>query len=181
MKSQKVKMCEAPETSLLTNCEFSILEHIKLRLTALGWTLAFDRAEEEATFFNSLIPPPPVTLSVVDASAGESRCLAFHFYESGNDIRYVCSMQLAKGKQAHETGNFKKDVEELTVLTTHDEWMRQRPNLPLNDVTILKLSRNQGRVHLEKINPADDPTTVTKSRSRAVRRRKADEQGDALE
>lgn len=174
MKSQKVKMCEAPETSVLTDCEFSILEHIKLRLTTLGWTLVFDRAAEEATFFDGLVPSPPVTLSVVDASAGESRCVAFHFYESGNDIRYVCSMQLAKGKQAQETGHFKKDVEELTVITTHDEWMRQRPTFPLADIMILKLNQNQGPVHLEKTIPTDDPVAVTKSRSPTVRRRKAD-------
>lgn len=109
-------------TSGLSDAELSIFDIFKSRLSVLGWTPVFDRRDEEKIYFKNLIPPPNATFSVMNPVTGDSRAIAFHFTEDGEDIRYVCTMELSNRNQAQEFGHFKKGAKTLSPLITHDAW-----------------------------------------------------------
>lgn len=168
MKAQKVTMSESSDLAVMSKYEFSILNHIKMRLSDLGWNLVFDRAAEEAKCFENLIPLPTITFSVVDTAAGERRAVAFHFYESGDDIHYVCTMHLPDNGHAQERGQFNKDAETLTILTTHDEWLCPRPKLSSGDTAISVISLKKPLESIEDVVasppnlvPAKGPQSLT--------------------
>jgi hypothetical protein len=129
MKTQNVAISESSDSTLISKYEDSILAHVRKRLLALGWDLVSDRHAEETNRFEGMIPAPKITFSVTDTATGETRAVAFHFNESGDDIHYVCTMQLGGNGQAEERGQFNKNAETLTVLTTHDQWRCPRPKL----------------------------------------------------
>lgn len=174
MKAQKVTMSESSDLALSSKYESSILNHIKMRLLELGWTLVFDRGTEEAKCFENLIPFPTITFSVIDTANGETRAVAFHFYESGDDNHYACTMQLSNGEHAQERGQFNKGAETLTILTTHDEWLSPRPKLPTVEsaISVISLKKPVESVTSEMPEPQGDLVAAKKIRSVTVRARK---------
>jgi hypothetical protein len=106
----------------LSNDELTIINFVKMRLSKLGWTVVFDRYDEEARIFENLIPLPDTTFSVIAPETGEHRAVALHFSESEEGVRYVCTMQLANGDHVQEGGRLKNGAKEVTLLTTSEEW-----------------------------------------------------------